>query len=163
MYHHKPIIAINMPNKEINIRFAREDECGVILSLINSLAIYEKMEDDVAATVEDLHTTLFVNHDAEVLLAEYRGEVVGFALFFHNFSTFLGKAGLYLEDLFVKEEARGKGIGKSLLQALTRIATERNYGRMEWCCLNWNQKSIDFYLHIGARPLDDWTTYRVSL
>jgi GNAT superfamily N-acetyltransferase len=145
-----------MPNKEINIRFAREDECGVILSLINSLAVYEKMEDDVAATVEDLHTTLFVNHDAEVLLAEYRGEVVGFALFFHNFSTFLGKAGLYLEDLFVKEEARGKGIGKSLLQALTRIATERNYGRMEWCCLNWNQKSIDFYLHIGARPLDDW-------
>lgn len=151
-----------MQSEGVNIRFAREDECNVILELINGLAVYEKMEDEVAATVERLHETLFVNRDAEVLLAEYKGAVVGFSLFFRNYSTFLGKPGLYLEDLFVKEDARGKGIGKKLFKALANIAIERDYGRMEWCCLNWNHKSIDFYLHIGAKVMDEWKTYRIT-
>ena len=151
-----------MQSEGINIRFARENECNVILELINCLAVYEKMEDEVTATVAHLHETLFVNKDAEVLLAEYQGTVVGFSLFFRNYSTFLGKPGLYLEDLFVREEARGKGIGKMFFKALANIAIERDYGRMEWCCLNWNKKSIDFYLHIGAKVMDEWKTYRIT-
>ncbi len=151
-----------MGNKEIEIRFAREDERGIVLELIRGLAVYEKMEDEVTATEEQIHKTLFVNREAEVLLAEYKGKPVGFALFFHTYSTFLGKAGLYLEDLFIKEEARGKGIGKLFFKYLAKIALERGYGRMEWCCLDWNQKSIDFYVHMGAKVLDDRRIYRIT-
>ena len=151
-----------MDNKEIEIRFAREDESGIVLELIRGLAVYEKMEDEVTATEEQIHETLFVNREAEVLLAEYKGKPVGFALFFHTYSTFLGKAGLYLEDLFIKEEARGKGIGKLFFKCMAKIALERGYGRMEWCCLDWNQKSIDFYVHMGAKVLDDRRIYRIT-
>ena len=151
-----------MDNKEIEIRFAREDESGIVLELIRGLAVYEKMEDEVTATEEQIHETLFVNREAEVLLAEYKGKPVGFALFFHTYSTFLGKAGLYLEDLFIKEEARGKGIGKLFFKYMAKIALERGYGRMEWCCLDWNQKSIDFYVHMGAKVLDDRRIYRIT-
>jgi len=151
-----------MENEEIKIRFAREDESDIVFELIKDLAAYENMEDQVFATEEQIHETLFVKRDAEVLLAEYKGEMVGFALFFHTYSTFLGKAGLYLEDLFVKEEARGKGIGKLFFKNLAKISIERGYGRMEWCCLNWNQKSIDFYLHMGAESLGDRKIYRIT-
>ncbi len=151
-----------MDDKKIEIRFAREDESGIVLELIRGLAVYEKMEDEMTATEEQIHETLFVNREAEVLLAQYKGKPVGFALFFHTYSTFLGKAGLYLEDLFIKEEARGKGIGKLFFKYLAKIALERGYGRMEWCCLDWNQKSIDFYIHMGAKVLDDRRIYRIT-
>ena len=151
-----------MENEEIKIRFAREDESGIVFELIKDLAAYENMEDQVFATEEQIHETLFVKRDAEVLLAEYKGKMVGFALFFHTYSTFLGKAGLYLEDLFVKEDARGKGIGKLFFKNLAKISIERGYGRMEWCCLNWNRKSIDFYLHMGAESLGDRNIYRIT-
>ncbi len=151
-----------MGNQEIKIRFARENESEVVLELIRDLAVYENMEDEVTATKEQIHETLFVNREAEVLLAEYEGKIVGFALFFHTYSTFLGKAGLYLEDLFVKEEARGKGIGKLFFKYMANIAIERGYGRMEWCCLDWNHKSIDFYVHMGAKVLDDRRIYRIT-
>ena len=151
-----------MEKKEIEIRFAREDESDIVLELIRALAVYENMEDEVTATKEQIHETLFVNREAEVLLAEYEGKAVGFALFFHTYSTFLGKAGLYLEDLFVKEEARGKGIGKLFFKYMANIAIERGYGRMEWCCLDWNQKSIDFYIHMGAKVLDDRRINRIT-
>ena len=151
-----------MENEEIKIRFAREDESGIVFELIKDLAAYENMEDQVFATEEQIHETLFVKRDAEVLLAEYKGKMVGFALFFHTYSTFLGKAGLYLEDLFVKEDARGKGIGKLFFKNLAKISIERGYGRMEWCCLNWNRKSIDFYLHMGAESLGDRRIYRIT-
>jgi len=151
-----------MEDKEIEIRFAREDESDIVLELIRALAVYENMEDEVTATEEQIHETLFVKRDAEVLLAEYKGKIVGFALFFRTYSTFLAKAGLYLEDLFVKKEARGKGIGKLFFRYLAKIAIDRGYGRMEWCCLDWNKKSIDFYLHIGAKVLDDRRIYRIT-
>ena len=151
-----------MENKDINIRFAQETESEVILELIRGLAAYENMEDEVAATKEQIHETIFVNRDAEVLLAEYKEKIVGFALFFHTYSTFLGKTNIYLEDLFVKEEARGKGIGRLFFRHLAKIAIDKGYGRIEWCCLDWNQKSIEFYKHMGAEVLDDRRIYRIS-
>ena len=120
------------------------------------------MADQVVATEELLEQQLFDRHGAEVLFAMEDGREVGFALFFHNFSTFLGRAGIYLEDLYVLPEARGKGYGKALLQQLGRIALERGCGRLEWWCLDWNKPSIDFYLSLGAEPMSDWTVYRIS-
>lgn len=148
--------------KEIKIRNAKIDDIPIIRELIHELAVYEKLEDEMTASNEDLKKTLFEQKHAEVLIAEYDSMPVGFALFFHNYSTFLGKPGLYLEDLFVKETYRGRGIGKQLLIKLAKIAKDRNCGRFEWSVLDWNTPSINFYLKMGAVPMDDWTVYRVT-
>ena len=134
----------------------------LILDFIRQLAVYERMEDQVVATPELLTEWIFDKQKAEVVFAEVEGRPVGFTLFFHNFSTFLGRAGIYLEDLFVLPEHRGKGYGKALLCNLARIAVERGCGRLEWWCLDWNKPSIDFYLSLGARPMTDWTVYRIA-
>lgn len=144
------------------IRQANINDVSTILSFIKALAEYEDMSDQVVATEELLKEWLFEKKKAEVLLAMEGDTAVGIALYFYNFSTFLGRAGIYLEDLFVKKEYRGKGYGKALLKELARIAVSQGCGRLEWCCLDWNQPSIDFYLSLGARPLDDWTKYRLT-
>ena len=146
----------------LSFRNATERDCGLILEFIKGLAEYEKMLDQVVATEEILHEWLFEKKKAEVVFALENGKEVGFALFFHNFSTFLGRAGIYLEDLFVFPEYRGKGYGKALLQRLAAIAVERGCGRLEWSCLDWNKPSIDFYLSLGATPMDGWTVYRLT-
>ena len=143
-------------------RFAEPNDAKTILGFINKLAEYEHMSDDVVATEELLKKWIFEEKKAEVIFALEGEKEVGIALFFHNFSTFLGRAGIYLEDLFVLEEYRGKGYGKGLLKQLTKIAKERECGRLEWSCLDWNKPSIDFYLSIGATPMDEWTTYRLT-
>jgi GNAT superfamily N-acetyltransferase len=143
-------------------RFATEQDVSLILDFIKDLAEYEKMSDQVVADEALLHEWIFEKKKAEVIFALEDGVEVGFALFFHNFSTFLGRAGLYLEDLFVKPAYRGRGHGKALIRELARIAVARGCGRLEWCCLDWNQPSIDFYLSLGALPMDEWTTYRLS-
>jgi GNAT superfamily N-acetyltransferase len=147
----------------IGIRFATPDDVPTIASLIRALSVYEKLEDEVTMTEEKLHASLFGPRPyAETLLAEEDGVAVGFALFFHNFSTFLGQPGLYLEDLYVHESHRGKGIGKMLLVELARIAVERKCGRMEWAVLDWNKPAIGFYLKLGAQPNSEWTVYRLT-
>ncbi len=143
-------------------RFAEETDCALILDFIRRLADYENMTDQVVATEELLKEWIFEKKKAEVLFVCEGGKEVGFALFFHNFSTFLGRAGIYLEDLFVLPEYRKKGYGKALLKKLSKIAVERGCGRLEWACLDWNKPSIDFYLSLGAVPLDDWKTYRLT-
>ena len=134
----------------------------MILQFIKDLAEYEHMLDEVVATEELLNEWIFQKEKAEVIFALEDDKEVGFALFFHNFSTFLGRAGIYLEDLYVKPEYRGKGYGKGLLKQLAKIAVERGCGRLEWWCLDWNQPSIDFYLSVGAEPMNDWTVYRFA-
>lgn len=146
----------------MTIRFADENDGALILTFIKALAEYEKMPDQVVATEELLQEWIFEKKKAEVLFACESGKAVGFALFFHNFSTFLGRAGIYLEDLFVLPEYRGKGYGKALLRKLAQITVERDCGRLEWWCLDWNQPSIDFYRSLGAMPMDEWTTYRMT-
>ena len=147
----------------INIRNASIEDCQLILGFIQQLADYEKMSSDVVATVSDLETTLFGDKPAaEVIIGEYQGKAVGFALFFHNYSTFLGQPGLYLEDLFVVPAARGKRVGKALLCHLAKIAVQRNCGRFEWSVLDWNQPAIDFYRSIGAVGMEEWTVQRVD-
>ena len=145
-----------------HFRYAEPADAGLILAFIKELADYEKMADEVIATEELLREWIFEKKKAEVIYALEDGKEVGFALFFHNFSTFLGRCGLYLADLFVKTEARGKGYGKGRLRQLARIALERGCGRMEWWCLDWNQPSIDFYRSLGAEPMSDWTVYRLA-
>ena len=146
----------------MDFRFATEKDCALIHEFIRLLARNEKMTDQVTATEEMLREWIFNKRQAEVLFALEDGKEAGFALFFHNFSTFLGRSGLYLEDLFVLPEYRGKGLGKALLGKLAQIAVERGYGRMEWSCLDWNRPSIDFYLSMGATAMDEWTTYRLT-
>ncbi|MBR2491234.1 MAG: GNAT family N-acetyltransferase [Ruminiclostridium sp.] len=143
-------------------RYAEAKDAGLILEFIRDLADYEKMSDQVIATEDLLRESIFQKGGAEVIFALEDGVEVGFALFFHNFSTFLGRSGLYLEDLFVKTQYRGRGYGKALLRELARIALERGCGRMEWWCLDWNQPSIDFYRSLGAEPMSEWTTYRLT-
>lgn len=143
------------------LRFAEEDDVPLILEFIKGLAEYEKMSQDVVATEEILKESLFDRKMAEVIIGEYEGKPVAFALFFHNFSTFLGRPGIYLEDLFVKPEMRGRGIGKIMLSYLAKLCVDRNCGRLEWWCLNWNEPSIKFYRQMGAIPMDEWTTFRV--
>ena len=147
---------------ECSFRYAERSDVPLILSFIRALAEYEHMSEQVVATEELLEDQLFDRHGAEVLFALEEGREVGFALFFHNFSTFLGRAGLYLEDLYVLPEYRGKGCGKALLQQLGRIALERGCGRLEWWCLDWNSPSIEFYRSLGAEAMDEWTVYRIS-
>ena len=143
-------------------RFATEQDTALILDFIKSLAEYEKMSDQVVANEDLLREWIFEKKKAEVLFALEDGKEVGFALFFHNFSTFLGRAGIYLEDLFVMPAYRGHGHGKGLIRELARITLERGCGRLEWCCLDWNQPSIEFYRALGAESLDEWTTYRLT-
>ena len=146
----------------MDIRFATREDAGKILAFIKELAAYEKMENEVVATEDLLCEWIFDKQKAEVIFAVEDGVEVGFALFFHNFSTFLGRAGIYLEDLYVKPEYRGRGFGKALIKRLAAIAKERGCGRLEWWCLDWNKPSIDFYLSLGAEPMNDWTVYRVA-
>lgn len=148
--------------EKIQFRYAEEADAALILQFVRELADYEKMSDEVIATEELLTEWIFKKKKAEVIFALENGREVGFALFFHNFSTFLGRAGLYLEDLYVKPEYRSKGYGKALLKQLARIAVERGCGRLEWSCLDWNKPSIDFYLSMGAEPMEDWTVYRLA-
>lgn len=143
-------------------RMAKEQDTALILEFIRSLAEYEKMSDLVVADEDLLREWIFEKGKAEVIFALEDGKEVGFALFFHNFSTFLGRAGIYLEDLFVKPEFRGKGHGKALIRELARITVERGCGRLEWCCLDWNKPSIDFYKSLGAMAMDEWTIYRLT-
>lgn len=145
------------------MRRAEAADVPLILEFIQDLATYERLRESCVATEEKLRATLFSDHPAaEVIIAGIDGKPVGFALFFHNYSTFLAQRGIYLEDLFVKPEARGKGVGFALLCALARTAVERECGRLEWAVLDWNQLAIDFYKRIGAKPLDDWTVFRMT-
>ncbi len=154
---------IRTKNQDITIRFASEEDVPLILSLIRGLAEYEKLTEDVIVTEQLLKENLFSKRRmAEVLIAEYKNEPAGFALFFHNFSTFIGKPGIYLEDLLVKPELRGKGIGKLLLAYLGKLAQERDCGRIEWSVLDWNEPAIQFYKKLGAKPMDEWTVFRVT-
>ena len=146
----------------MEFRSAERKDTALILQFIRALAEYEHMANEVVATPDLLEEWLFGKQKAEVIFALENGKEVGFALFFHNFSTFLGRAGIYLEDLFVLPEYRGKGYGKALLTQLARIAVERGCGRLEWWCLDWNQPSIDFYRSMGAVPMDEWTVFRIA-
>ncbi len=147
----------------IQLRNATPDDVGLILDLIHELAVYEKLSDQAVATPDDLTANLFGPRPfAEVLIGELDGEPQGFALFFPNFSTFLGKPGIYLEDLYVREHARSSGLGKALLARLAQLAVERGCGRLEWAVLDWNEPALGFYRRLGARAQDDWTTYRLS-
>ncbi len=145
-----------------NIRPAKPEEAGLVLEFIKKLAVYEKCADEVVADENTVYHSLFVERSAEVVFAEEDGTVVGFALFFHNFSTFVGRKGLYLEDLFILPEKRGRGYGKALLKHLAKIAVERNCGRMEWICLDWNEPALKVYRSIGAVPMDEWTVQRLD-
>ena len=145
------------------IRPGEKPDVPVIAELIRGLARFERLEDQVTMTEEKLTRSLFGDRPyAETLIAEDDGKPVGFALFFHNFSTFLGRPGLYLEDLFVLPEGRGKGVGRKLLERLAQVAVERDCGRLEWAVLDWNKDAIRFYERLGARPNEDWTTYRLT-
>ena len=146
----------------MDFRFAERKDVPLIMYFIKELADYEKMLDEVVATEQLLEQWLFDKNKAEVIFSMEDGKEIGFALFFHNFSTFLGRSGIYLEDLYVKPEYRHKGYGKGLLKKLAEIAVERGCGRLEWWCLDWNRPSIDFYLSMGAQPMEDWTVYRIA-
>ena len=151
-----------MQYEKLIIRPAKPEEAGRVLELINRLAVYEKCANEVVADEATLYHSLFVEKSAEVVFAEEDGAIVGFALFFHNFSTFVGRKGLYLEDLFIIPEKRGLGYGKALLKYLARIAVERNCGRMEWICLDWNKPALSVYRSIGAVPMSEWTVQRLD-
>lgn len=154
---------MTMTPKDFEIRPATEGDAPLILSFIRKLAVYEKLAHKAPVTEETLRETLFGERRyAEVVIGYHLGEPVGFALFFHNYSTFLGRPGVYLEDLFVDEEHRGKGFGKALLAYLARLTKERNCGRLEWAVLNWNEPSINFYKALGAAPMNEWTVFRVT-
>ena len=146
----------------IEIRFAERSDVPLIVHLIKSLAVYEKLESMVVATEEKVDRAMFGERPyAETIIAEVDGKPAGFALFFHNFSTFLAQPGIYLEDLFVEPEHRGSGIGRALLERLAQIAVERDCGRLEWAVLDWNKDAIGFYERLGATPNDEWTVYRL--
>ena len=156
----KQLIHAVMPH--FTIRPAQPNEAGLILEFIKKLADYERCSDEVIADEATIYQSVFVEKAAEVVFAEEDGIVIGFALFFHNFSTFVGRKGLYLEDLFIIPEKRGLGYGKAILKYLANIAVERNCGRMEWICLDWNAPSLAFYRSIGASPMDEWTVQRMN-
>lgn len=149
-------------SEKFTFRYAKRDDISLILQFIKDLAAYEKMINEVVADEKTLEEWIFDKQKAEVIFVVVDDEEIGFALFFYNFSTFLGRAGIYLEDLFVKPEYRGKGYGKAILKKLAAIAVERGCGRLEWWCLDWNKPGIDFYLSLGAEPMDDWTVYRIT-
>jgi len=148
---------------DLEIRPATEKDAALILSFIKELAEYERLSHEVVATEEILRETLFENsYGTEVVIAYLKETPVGFALYFHNYSTFLGRSGIYLEDLYVRPEHRGKGVGRELLVYVAQVARERDCGRLEWSVLDWNEPAIKFYRKLGANPLDEWTTFRVT-
>ena len=149
-------------NTTVAFRDAERKDVPLILQFIKEIAAYEKMSDQVIAVETTLETWIFDKEKAEVFFVLEEGKEVGFALYFHNFSTFVGRGGIYLEDVYILPEYRGKGYGKAILKKLAAIAVERGCGRMEWVCLDWNQPSIDFYLSLGAQPMSDWTLYRLT-
>ena len=149
-------------DEHIHLRFAEEKDIAIILEFIRGLAEYEHLLDMVEIKEIDLKKYLFEKKLIEVIIGEYDETPAGFALFFHNFSTFLGKPGIFIEDIFVKPEFRGKGLGKIFFSFLAKIALERNCGRLEWSCLDWNKPSIEFYKNQGAQPLNEWITYRIT-
>lgn len=151
-----------MQETKVKIRMAEKRDVPVILRFIHALAAYEMLEDQVVATKELLEEWLFEKRTAEALILEAAGTAVGYALFFYNFSTFLGRAGIYLEDLFVMPEYRGKGYGKALFQHVATLAYMRGCGRLEWSCLDWNVPSIEFYRSMQAKPMEEWTIYRLT-
>lgn len=151
-----------MDKQQLTFRYSVREDVPLILKFIKELASYEKLSHEVVATEELLEEWIFEKEKAEVIFAVYDGKEVGFALFFHNFSTFLGRGGIYLEDLYIYPEHRGLGYGKQLLKHLASIAVERGCGRLEWWCLNWNKPAIEFYRSIGAERMSDWTVYRLS-
>lgn len=154
---------LHSPDPKVTLRFAGAEDTSLILDFIRRLAVYEKMETQVVADEDSLLETLFgEKRYAEVVIAHHDGEPAGFALFFHNYSTFLGRPGVYLEDLFVVPELRGHGIGKILLSTLARIALDRGCGRLEWWVLDWNEPAIRFYERLGAQAMDEWTVFRVT-
>jgi len=155
--------ALSSPDPRIALRYATEGDVGLLLDFIRQLSEYEKLSHEVVADEATLRGSLFGERRVtEVVIASWHGEPAGFALFFHNFSTFLGRPGLYLEDLFVVPRLRGHGIGQVLLRCLAKIAVERNCGRFEWSVLDWNVDAIRFYERLGARAMDGWTVYRVT-
>lgn len=147
---------------EFTIRPAAAEDMPLVLTLIQELSVYEKMEDQVTATLDSLKEWIVEKKKAEVVIGEWNGEAIGYALYFHNFSTFLGRSGIYLEDIYVRPTARGKGFGKAFFRYLAVLCLERGCARMEWCCLDWNKPSIDFYESMGAEAMEDWTIYRLS-
>ena len=147
---------------EFKLRETTVEDTALILSFIKGIAEYEKMSNEVVATEEVLRKSIFEDNRAKVLIAEENGHPIGFALFFFNFSTFIGKAGLYLEDIFILPKYRGKGYGKEIFKVLAKIAVENSCERMEWVCLNWNEPSKKFYTGLGAIPMDEWTTFRLT-
>lgn len=149
-------------NTTVAFRDAERKDVSLILQFIKEIAAYEKMSDQVIADETTLETWIFDKEKAEVFFVLEEGKEVGFALYFHNFSTFVGRGGIYLDDVYILPEYRGKGYGKAILKKLAAIAVERGCGRMEWVCLDWNQPSIDFYLSLGAQPMSDWTLYRLT-
>jgi len=155
------LITNSIPN--LALRFALKKDVPLILDFINKLAVYEKLSHKVSATPDILERSLFgEKRVAEVIIADYEGDPVGFSLFFHNFSTFLGKPGIYIEDIFVNPESRGKGIGKEILKFIAKLAVERGCGRVEWSVLDWNESAIQFYKNLGAKSMDGWTTFRLT-
>ena len=149
--------------ERLELRTARPGDELLLLDLIRELADYERLSHEVEATPGDISESLFGGGAvAEAVIAEWEGRAVGFALFFRNFSTFVGRPGLYLEDLYVRDDHRGKGIGKALLLHLAGIARDRNYGRMEWSVLDWNEPAIEFYRKLGAKPMEEWTVFRLD-
>jgi GNAT superfamily N-acetyltransferase len=146
----------------IKIRKATKDDAKHIHRLILELAVYENLEHEMQATVDDLETSIFENNQANVIIAEFDGKVVGYALYFFSYSTFLAKPGIYLEDLYVEQKYRGKRIGKTLLSELAKITVQNNFGRLEWSVLDWNKPAIDFYKSIGAIPMKGWTMNRLT-
>lgn len=151
-----------MEEKRMEFRYAQREDTSLVLEFIRELAAYEELLDEVVADEKTLEEWIFDKQKAEVIFLLEGDKEVGFALFFHNFSTFLGRSGIYLEDLYVKPEYRGKGYGKAILKKLAAIAMERGCGRLEWWCLDWNKPSINFYLSLGAEPMSDWTVYRIA-
>ena len=162
MFYHPNETGGQKPMAQFSIRPARPEDCGTILELIRGIAEYEKMSDEVVATEETIRHAMFDEHVTRCLLAELDGKVIGYALYFYNYSTFIGTKGLYLEDLFLYPEYRKAGYGKRLIRELFKIAAAENCGRMEWCCLNWNTPSQEFYKSLGAKPMDEWTTWRLT-
>ncbi|WP_411168871.1 GNAT family N-acetyltransferase [Clostridium sp. MB05] len=152
----------NTDMENLKIREAIEDDTQLILSLIKEIAEYENMSNEVIATGETLRESIFENNRAEVVLIDLDNKTIGYAVYFYNFSTFIGRNGLYIEDIFIKKEARGKGIGKEIFKFLGKKAKEEGCKRMEWACLNWNEPSIKFYKSLGGVPMDEWTTYRLT-
>ena len=153
---------INTKIDGFKLRKTEIDDSALILELIKEIAVYEKMLDEVIATEESIRESIFKRKEAEVLIAEFNGETIGYVLYFFNYSTFIGKAGFYLEDIYIKPEYRGRGIGKEIFRIIANIAYEKGCERMEWSCLNWNTPSIKFYKSLGAVPMSEWTVYRLT-